>query len=488
MRKLLLLIFVSSCFAQVVFTGPGTTTGAHTRVAPTTIVLGSQATGATTATNFQTPFSVPILMWNAPGGYTLANLHVQVSTSSGNIVVGIYNSTTSGCPTGASICAGTKLCNNTATATSLGDNSFTLSGCGTFAANQYYFLSVINSSSSLVYTSQSGLFCSGTGFYRMNGPSQGSVLLPATMGTQTEATSDCPEFWATFNCVSSCGSANIPWTTFAYTGNTSGATVTAANLLTGSTCLNGSITTGTQLTSTTYINTPVQAFNNPVISCGSSVTGGSLSVKRTTTTTDAWSYAFTITPGGTTQANLAFWFQNTSNTMTAGDTCDIGEIDAGNTTTWNMLDNAGTVGLRIERSGGTTLTTSIIPISQSTFYFLNVLNINGGIHLASIYSTTGTQVGSTIFVPSDHAGNPTGIRMLNDGSCSATAGNFFYGPIKFDPSGQTYPITGELFPDSPQVIGKEYSAMVDEGLIPHAELRSSGWWSYALGRYLGAAQ
>jgi hypothetical protein len=419
-------------------------------------------------------------------------MKINVNTAAGNLILGIYTSKTTGCPAGASICPGPQVCVSSSTAATTGDNIITPTGCGTFSVpSSTIWLGAVPSSNSLALnTTTSG--CPGSVFWSpiIIGS---SFALPSPATTVTNNQGGCWRISAVFNCLGVCGTTPVPLSTITYTGNTNGATLTAANLVTGSYGLNGVISTGTQLTGTTYVNTPVQAFTTSAIdpATGNSISGGTLSAKRTTTNTDNWSYTFNeqISPN----ASFGFWWQNTSNTMGNGDSCDIGEIGGGNILTWHLVGAGGTVTLGIEQSGGATTNNGSVPYTQGTPYFLTTQNNSGGTHHGEVFNTSGSQVGSTINITADHAGNPADIRLMDDGSCSATAGIMDYGPIKVDPYGTAFPITGQLFfPDSIKTLGPVLAGKVARGEIKRAEMVSSsggpwkkaGWWSYALGRYI----
>ena len=497
MRNLIIAILISAtlCSAQTgtITAGPTKVVGATSAATPTTVVLGMQTGSANTTVGANTIIMVPILTPNGAAGYTLANFNFNVGTSAGNAIVGIYNQGTANCPSHAASCGNTLICSNSSTATASGINTPTLTGCGTLTPSTYYYLALVASSGTLTLKDQATSYCPGTGYNDIKA-TPGSFTLPSTLSTQTEG-SFCPQIWATFNCVASCGAAQPPWMAVTFTGNTSGTLLTATNLLTGASCYNG--TFGGTIANATYTNTPTQAFNGSPISCGAAVSSGSLAVARDSAHSDFWTYA--VTNQSSRNAVLGWWWDNTVNTMASGDSCDIGEIEGGNTWTFHLVgQSSGLPRLEIERSGNVTASLGNVVYSLSTWYFLVIKYVTNGISLGAVYNTSGTQIatttnkcpdGATICMNSDanNSNFPSGFKMLNEGSCATAAGTMFYGPVLFDPTGSSFPETGPtygemFFPDSEKVIGKELAAKVEAGEIPRAQMTDHGWYSYALKR------
>jgi hypothetical protein len=501
------LILSIGCMAQSGSTlaGPTNFAGKVTISSPSTVVLGEQSGSATTTVGANSVIMVPILTPTGASGYTLANFNFKVSTSAGNAIVGLYSQGSSSCPSNASACGATLLCSNTSTATTSGINTITsgsLTGCPTLTASTYYYLALIASSGTLALNEMAASYCPGTGYNDLKA-SPGSFALPSTLGTQTQG-NFCPQMWVTLNCVSSCGLVQPPWAAITFTGNTATAVVTAASLRTGSSCLNGSISA--TIANATYQTTQLQGFTNAPISCGSPVSSGSLSILRDSAKTDEWTYQVTNQSSNT--FNSSWWWYNSGNTMSSGDSCDIGEIGGGNTWTFHLVGASGpSVTLQVERSGGTTTSIGKVSFSQNTWYFLALLSVGGGVSQAAVFNTSGVQVptstfttspagqgyvcpdGKTICMISDKTNPPADIKFLNEGSCASDSGTMYYGPVLFDPTGSSFPTVGAaygqiFFPDSEKVIGKELADKVESGEIPRAHLTEKGWYSYALHRYV----
>lgn len=470
-----------------------------------TLTLGNTATGTTLGCGYQGICETPIL-FNSGTSYTLSNVAVNVAASGGQIIVGIYNSGTASCPSGASFCANTLLCQTAAFTPTVGVNTIpaaSFGSCGSFSPNNFYFLAVETSSSGTTLNSSSNSYCTGTGYFEFAGSSQASFALPTSMGTQTETAGYCPTMSATFTCSGSCGATAVPWAVWTYAGNTAATAVTTANLVTGASGLNGAMS-GSLSASTTYVSSPVQALKSSVNINGTTYTGGTLSINRATN--DYWTYAIAGGAGGSPNAVALFWVYNTGNAEVNGDQFDLGQIGGGNTITFGAYggSNNCTPGtapcFRVERSGGTTAFFGTVPLAQSTWYALAILNVNSGTNEAAVFDTTGTQVatqtnacadGKTICIPSDVTGYPNSMKLGCDGSCATDAGTWYYGPTLYDPTGTTFNTIGStygeiFFPDSPQVIGYQLSKMVRDGVIPHATWTTEGWHSYALGKTLGA--
>jgi hypothetical protein len=508
MKRLLALIILlwslPTC-AQYITSGfnPGPTV--------TTITLGGNGlTGGTVTCGFQGICMTPILMQTGASGYTLSSFNVNITTpSGGQIIPGIYSaSSNANCPTGISFCANNLVCSASAISAASGNNTIpaaSFSSCGTFTANTFYFLAIQTSGGAIALTStaSNGLYCPGVAYWEFTGPNQGSFVLPASnMGSQTEpSATQCPAISAVFNCVGSCGVGPTPWTIFTNDGNTNGANVTTTTLATGSDCLNGTFAGTLTAGVTTYSNTQTRGLRTGANCNGSTFTGGTMSISRTGTSGDLWQYNIKNSVSGSNSVDMLFWVYNVSNTMSSGAQFDLGEIDGGNTITFGAYfgTQCGTSPcFAIERSGGTTAFFGSVPFSTATWYALAILNVSGGTHQAAVFDTTGTQIasqtntcadGKTICIASDASGGATGIKQLCDGSCASSGGNWFYGTTLLDPLGTTFSSIGTtygeiFFPDSPFVVGKELSAKVHEGEIPHAEIRDGRWWSYALNRYL----
>ena len=482
------------------------------------ITLGNTAAGSTYLPGYQSAAILPILMYGGTSGYTLSSFTISVS-STNPVNLGIYSAGLSNCPTGASFCAGTLLCsynNVTPTAGSNTYNSSNFSDCGVFSANRFYYLVVHSTGSSITMNAKSESFCSGTGYFGFHA-AIGSGTLPLTMGPQDEPTANqCITASAKFNCVSSCGVAPIPWAVFTYGGNTSGSAVTTANLPKGAYCING--TFGGSLTaSTRYTNTPTQALANTPICNGSSVPSGTLSIARSVSSSDYWTYINAGARSGSDTTVLLGWIYNSGNTQDAGSSFDLAELIGGNTITFSSYGGTG-LGycsgsasppcFKIERTGGTggTNTWGDIPFSQNSWYAL-VWHVNNvaGYYEAAVYDTSGVALtnyldncaGSTntICIPNTGTGGAVAFKVMNNGSgVGVAAGDWYYGPFLLDPLGTTFNSIGGahsqvFFPDGPSVVKNPVLwAMVNSGLIPRAEIKTvaghSGWWSYALNKFV----
>jgi hypothetical protein len=325
------------------------------------------------------------------------------------------------------------------------------------------------------------------------------MAMPSTMGSgQTEPSADnCPQLNANFTCVASCGAAPIPWTLFAYTGNTNATAVTTTNLKTGAYCMSGTLS-GSLTSSTTYNTSAVHGFAGSPLCDSTAESSGTVSIKRSLA--DSWTYGY---GGGSTQSDMLFWINNSGNATSRGSSTDIGEIGGGNIITLQIINGPSCPTPSVpcfaaERSGHTTMDFGAVPFSQNAWYAVAILNVSGGTHQVAVYDTTGTQIattmnacadGKTICIPSDTSGSPSEIRMMNCGSYDSAVGTLFYGPVLIDPTGQSFAGIGNSyaamrFPDSPGRIGPELSKLVHDGVIPHAEIRNGHWYSYALHRYL----
>lgn len=471
------------------------------------ITVGQAANdGGSTQINcgYQGVCMVPIYMHSGASGYTLNNVAFNVHTVSGTVMLGIYGTTTgTNCPSGFSYCAGSLLCATSSQITDAsGDNvipSSSFSACPTFAADTIYFLAIETSGGGVQLSGESGSFCPGTGYFALSKTGLSSMAMPSTMGSgQTEPSADnCPQLNAAFTCVASCGTAPIPWTLFAYTGNANAAAVTTTNLKTGAYCMTGTLS-GSLTSSTTYDTSSVHGFTNSPLCNATTESSGTVSIKRSLA--DSWTYGY---GGGSTQSDMLFWINDSGNSTSKGSFTDIGEIGGGNIITLQIIHSAScptpTVPcFAVERSGHTTMEFGAIPFSQGAWYAVAILNVSGGVHQVAVYDTTGTQIattlnacadGKTICIPSDTSGNPSQIRMMNCGSYDSAVGTLYYGPILIDPTGQSFASIGNSyaslrFPDSPGRIGPELSKLVHDGAIPHAEIRNGHWYSYALHRYL----
>ena len=255
------------------------------------ITLGNTAAGSTYFPGYQSAAILPILMYGGAGGYTLSSFTISVNTAS-QVNLGIYSAGLSNCPTGVSFCASTLLCsynNVTPTQGSNTYNSSNFSDCGVFSASRFYYLVVHSTGGSITMNAESESFCSGTGYFGFHAVI-GSGTLPLSMGPQDEPTANqCITASAKFNCVSSCGVAPIPWAVFTYGGNTPGTSVTAANLAKGAYCINGTFA-GSLTASTRYTNTPAQVLASTPICNGASAPSGTLSIARSVSSSDYWTY------------------------------------------------------------------------------------------------------------------------------------------------------------------------------------------------------
>jgi hypothetical protein len=471
------------------------------------ITLGQAANdGGSTQINcgYQGVCMVPIYMYGGASGYTLSNVTFNVHTVSGTVLLGIYGTTTgTNCPSGFSYCAGSRLCSTSSQITDAsGDNvipASSFSACPTFAANSIYFLAIETSGGGIQLSGESGSFCRGTGYFALSKTGLSSMAMPSTMGSgQTEPSADnCPQLNAAFTCGASCGTAPIPWTLFAYTGNTNATAVTTTNLKTGAYCMAGTLS-GSLTSSTTYNTSVAHGFASSPLCDATAESSGTVSIKRSLA--DSWTYSY---GGGSTQSDMLFWINDSGNATSTGSNTDIGEIDGGNIITLQIIKSASCPTpsvpcFAVERSGRTTTVSGTVPFSQSTWYAVAILNVSGGTHQVAVYDTTGTQIattsnacadGKTICIPSDASGNPSEIRLMNCGSYDSAVGTLYYGPVLLDPTGQSFASIGTSygamrFPDSPGRIGAELSKLVHDGVIPHAEIKNGHWYSYALNRYL----
>jgi len=523
-KLFLISLLTSACLAQngTIQLGNTISKGNTIAAAPQTVLLGEQYGGSTTTPGANSVTEVPILLPTAPAGYALQSFGFNVGTAAGNVIAGIYAQGSANCPTNTSNCAGAQTCLTGSITPTAGINiisAASFSSCGISSASTYLYLTLIASSASLTLKEQATSYCPGTPFNGLKA-SPGSFALPSTMGTQTQSTF-CPQIWAVFTCVAACGSVTPPLMSVNYTGATVGNVLTAAALKASSTCYNGVF--GGTLTAATFVNSPTQAFNGTPFSCGAAIPSGSVAVQRDSAHTDFWTYA--LTNQSSRQADMLGWWDNTTNTMASGDSCDLMEIEGGNTWTFHLVATTG-VGIptiQVERSGNVTASIGKVSYTLGHWYALVGHDVAGGISVFRVYDTTGTQIATQAFTAnvgtppvsagyvcpdgvsacgiSDVANNnpPSGFKELNEGSCASTAGTMFYGPVLWDATGQFSSILGTqygelFFPDSPANIGATLSAKVRSGEIPSAQfvekfqdgkdLHEKAWYSYALHRYL----
>ena len=523
MKKLSLAILIIVILAASCIVAQNLTLlGAGGPSAPTTVTLGNTSTGSTYAPGYQAAALLPIYTPSWTSG-AMASFTINVS-SSAQLNMGVYSSTTGGnCPSGATYCAGTLMCSYSSVTPGTGIHTYNVSnftaGCGSgaFAGRTIYWLAVQGTGGAPTMNATSGSFCPGTGYFGLHSGAIGAGSLPSTMTAQDEpSAAQCITVSATFNCTGGCGVAPTPWTAFTYAGQSSGATVTTANMVSGSACLNGPIATNTQLTNTTYTNSQTQGFLASPVCNGSSISSGSLSISRPTANTDEWHYTYNTGTSGSTQMVQLTWLYHASMpSVSSNSQFDLEEIDSSNTTTFGIYTGTGSgfcsgsgtpPCFKVERSGGSGGTTywGDIPYTMGNWYALVLYNSGTLSHEAAVYNTSGVQLtnylngcsGATnnICITNTGSGSPTGIKEMNCGSgVGNSEGTVIYGPVLLDPTGLSFSSIGTtygdvFFPDGIRVLGKRLWAMVNKGLIKRAEIRTihghSGWWSYALNEFL----
>lgn len=434
----------------------------------------------------------PILLPSGASDFTLNAFHTVKGTSAGNLITGVYSSTTSGCPAGVGVCPGTRLCQTASTASTAGDQTLTPSSCGTLTHSSIYWLATIASSNTLTYTNQA-LACPANGL-GIQFATQGSFTLPASGGTTTLQAS-CFQNYAVLTCTGACGSSIPNYTVVDYSGGTAAGAVTAANLNSSTHGINGgwAIGGGGAINALTYQSTPTaQAFLNSafVPANQTTYTGAApgLVIKRITGSSDQppndqFIYTNNV---NTTSITIGHWFQtDTAQNVASGKICDFSQslASSGSSNVIQFDSNGTNLFFRIEQLPGAA-TTNGPAFSTSIWYWItNQLNPGGTSHF-SVFDTTGTIVGSQVDVAGQGAGNVTGLAIGEQGTCfTSPVNNIWFGGIKVDPTGSTFPLLA-YFPDSPKVIGEELSEMVRNGFIPPATIKNNRWWSYALGRYL----
>jgi hypothetical protein len=453
---------------------------------------------------------IPFLTFTGSSGFTAPSLQITGTAGTGNVNLGIYDSTGATCPTGLKPCAGALVCSTGSTVFSISTLTLTPTSCGTLAANTMYYAALQTSATGITFTAlAAGVYCPSNGVYGMKGPTPGSFALPTPMGTQTEPSgAQCLAAQITATCAGSCGVAPIPWTIFDYAGNTNGTTLTTANLLTGTECPNGQFS-GT-VAAATYSNTQTHALPTGAICNGNSFTGGTVSISHAASSGNAYNYNLNGngSAGGSATTVFGYWLDDTSNTMGSGDQVDMGGQGGGNSLLFGMYFGAsagdcGSLGnspcLKIEEAGGTTQFFGTWAFTPGTWYFVVTQNNSGGTHRGAVWNTSGTEIASSTencatgdtsnaCIVGNNAGNTQVITMLDAGSSASTGGTIFYGPQLFDPTGNSWSTIGStygmFFPDSPSVIGNDLAKEVADGTIPRAKILDGGWYSYALGRYL----
>jgi hypothetical protein len=482
--------------------------------APSTITLGNTVTSSTYSVGWENATYVPVYFYNASGGYTLNTFYISVN-SANPVNLAIYSDGTSAnCPSVASHCAISLQSYYSDVTVSTGTNSFPVadfSSNPTFSGSQFLWLCVASYTNSVTLNAAPAQsFCPGTGFFQLTA-SVGGSSIPSTAPTQSEpGGSQCSAVWATFNCVSGCGSALYPFTLFTWAGNTNGGTVSTTNVLTGAYGYNGSIG-GTLTSATTYSNSETQGYLAAVPYNGSTYSGGSMSVYRSSSDTDYIDYSISGGYGGAPTACSLTWLYNDSNTLNAGP-FDLAEIGAYETTgnsifagAWGGSGNCSTSPcLRMEEINGSTGTLyyGSIPFSSGTWIAVWLyLNTSGTNHEMAAFSTTGSQIASATNTCADGkticASNtgtagiqPTAFNFMDlGGGASGGPGDWWYGSIVGDMTGASCAIMGTtygkmFFPDSPGVIGPVLSARVERGEIPRARIINGRWYSPALGTYL----
>lgn len=486
MKKLLLILitFSSICYSQeIVAARRRVITGGNITIGITSNT-GNDGGGDQNVAIF-----TPILTQNG-SGYTLSAFHTVKGTSAGNMITGIYSSTTSGCPANTGVCPGTRVCQSSSTASSAGDQTLNPSTCGSLSGSTIYWLATIASSNTLTYSNNTGFGCPGNGL-SIQFAVQGSFTLPASGGTTT-LQSDCFENYVVLTCSSGCGATIPNYTVIDYSGGTNGSAVTTTNLNSSIHCPNGGFVVGGggSIAAFTYANTPTQAFLNSAFApCNqTSYTGiaPGLVLKRVTGSSDQppndnLIYGFNSNSHSET---IAFWI-STDTPQNINSTCDIFQLQGSSSSAviYQMISNGTNLSFRYEQEPGSATFTGP-NFSTSTYYFLTGQHNPGGTAHISAYDTTGTIVGTQVDITGMGAGDVTGFSLGEQGTCWTSTHNIWYGGFKIDPTGSAFPLLA-VFPDSPAMIGIELSEMVRNGFIKPATINEKGvWFSFALNKEL----
>lgn len=456
------------------------------------ITASSHDSGNANAVSFK-----PILTPSGASGYTLSAFHsVSATSASGNINTNIYSNTTSGC-SGSPSCAGVPLCTTSAsTAGIVGDQVVNPTGCPTFNPNTLYWLAVGRNNAAYDDAGNLSNNCPvtdfGVGFSAATFPAMPNPAASSNFVT-------CYGTYAVFTCVGSCGVATPNYIVVDYAGGSNGATPTAATMNSSTHCAQGvwSIANSGALTNMTYVTTPLQAFVNSVVApCnGTTYTGDGpgFALKRITGTNDQFpndnlNYVWE-TGQALTQVSGGVWFEtDTAQNVASASACDF----------WGMGNGATAIAVQFKGNGtnlffnfeysSPTATIAGPAFSTSTYYWVTTQFIPGTSTQSSmaIFNTSGTQVGSTVQLTNGNAGITTFIVGLgNQGSCfSSPVQNIWTGGIKLDPSGATFPLLANMFPDSPGVIGPVLADKVAKGEVARATMKDGKWYSNALGRFL----
>jgi hypothetical protein len=212
-----------------------------------------------------------------------------------------------------------------------------------------------------------------------------------------------------------------------FTGNTSGTTISQANLNSGTEVGTGRWDGGGAFGTDTYSNTVTPAFYTSKTACGTSNTGSVPGVmwKHDLHASNVGRYAFT-----TNSANASFGFLF-YNAQTLSDTTQLacGWI-AGTATDYaecNIQSTGTQAQFNVEVACGGVSHGNNVNYSLNTLYWMEINYIGGGEHTISLYNaSTGALVGTSTATCSSAVFNPAFFELGHSGNSTTAGSEYIY--------------------------------------------------------------